>query len=588
MDFIRTLRLDKSLQARFTAAPPGVSTVRLAVLGSSTVSHLLPAIRVGGLRRGIWLTTFEPDYGQYLQTLSDPDSPLHRFAPDAVLFALDAAHLLRGVDATQDQAGADAALSGITAHLTHCWRLVRTEFSCPVLQQTVLPVFPALLGGNEHRLSGSRYAIVRRLNTELRFLAETEGVDLLTVDDQVAEHGLVTWHDRGLWHRAKQEITPAQAPVYGELVARQLAARLGKSFKCLVLDLDNTIWGGVIGDDGLEGIVLGQGSAVGEAFSDVQVFARELASRGIILAVVSKNDAATARAAFEQHPEMVLKLSDISCFIANWNDKPANLREIARQLNIGLDAIVFLDDNPFERELVRRELPMVAVPEIGDDPAFYPATLAAAGYFESLGLTAEDRGRSRQYQANAERGALAAGATDLPAYLRELKMTLLWRRLHLVALSRIVQLINKTNQFNLTTRRYTDVEIRTLIDDPYSFGLQFRLLDRFGDNGIISVVIGRQDAAGDVVLDTWLMSCRVLGRHVENAMLGVIVEQARAMNANRLLGVYLPTAKNRMVEGHYEKLGFTPLDRHDNGERLDALELENYRPSDIFMTIAEG
>ncbi len=590
IDFVRTLRLDRSLRALFAAPPQGLATapVRLAVLGSSTVGHLLPAIRIGALRRGIWLTTYEPDYGQYLQELSEPGSGLRRFSPNAVLFVMDAAHLLRGVHPTQDPA---AAQDETAAHLVHCWNLARKEFRCPILQQTVLPVFPALLGGNEHRLPGSRHAMVNRLNSRLRGLADDEGVDLLAIDDQAATKGLAAWHDRALWHRAKQEVTPAQAPIYGDLVARLIAARLGRSFKCLVLDLDNTIWGGTIGDDGLDGIVLGPGSALGESFSDVQTFARDLAGRGIILAVCSKNDPAIARAAFQQHPEMVLRLSDIACFVANWNDKPANLRDIARQLNIGLDSMVFLDDNPFERDLVRSTLPMVAVPEIGDDPALYPATLAAAGYFESLGLTAEDRARGDQYQANAERISSAAGATDLPGYLRGLEMRLLWRRFDPAGLPRIVQLINKTNQFNLTTRRYTEADVRAVMDDPHGFGLQFRLTDRFGDNGIIAIVIAHRIERAELMLDAWLMSCRVLGRHVENATLAVIAEQAAAVGATRLLGCYMPTARNRMVERHYEKLGFSPVD-HESvdqvGRRLDVLELRHYTPTDIFMTIAEG
>ena len=591
MDFVRTLRLDRSLQALFGAAPPvGISTlpIRLAVLGSATVSHLLPGIRVAALRRGIWLTTYEPDYGQYFQELSDPGSGLRQFAPTAILFAMDAGHLLRGVDPAQDRAAAEAALADIAAHLVRCWRLARDTFRCPLIQQTVLPIFPALLGGNEHRLPGSRHAMVTRLNVELRRLAETEAIDLLAIDDRVAVDGLALWHDRVLWHRAKLEIGPAQAPIYGELVARLLAAKQGRSFKCLVLDLDNTLWGGIIGDDGLEGVVLGQGSALGEAFSDFQGYVRDLAKRGILLAVCSKNDEAVALAPFERHPEMVLKRPDMAAFIANWNDKPANLREIARQLNIGLDALVFVDDNPFERELVRRELPMVAVPEIGDDPALYSATLAAAGYFESLGITEDDRARAGQYQANTQRQAMAASATDLPAYLRGLDMKLLWRRFDATGLSRIVQLINKTNQFNLTTRRYTEADIRAVWEDRSAFGLQFRLLDRFGDNGIIAIVIARPAGDGDLILDSWLMSCRVLGRQVENATLTVVAALARNLGAERLLGEYLPTAKNGMVYNHYEKLGFFPMEHASNGRRLDGLNLADYAAGELFMTIAEG
>ena len=276
-----------------------------------------------------------------------------------------------------------------------------------------LPVHPAFLGNNEHRLPGSRLAFIARLNHELRLLADEDGVDVLAVDAPAAVDGLKAWHDPALWHRAKQEISPATAPIYGELVARLLAAEQGRSSKCLVLDLDNTLWGGVIGDDGLAGLVLGQGSALGEAFVDFQDYARELSRRGVILAVCSKNDEANALEPFDHHPEMVLKRTDIASFVANWHDKASNIRAIAEELNIGLDSLVFVDDNPFERSLVRRELPMVAVPEVGDDPATFAQTLADAGYFETVTVTEEDRVRTEQYQGNRRREQLKASTTDL-------------------------------------------------------------------------------------------------------------------------------------------------------------------------------
>ena len=282
-----------------------------------------------------------------------------------------------------------------------------------MIHQLALPVHPPLLGSNEHRLAGSRAGFIAALNAELRRLADSDGVDVLALDEQAARDGIAAWHNPELWHRAKQEVTPAAAPMYGDLVMRLVAAHRGRSYKALVIDLDNTIWGGVVGDDGVEGLVLGQGSALGEAFVQFQHYARELSRRGIILAVVSKNDEKNALEPFERHPEMALKRDDIASFIANWSDKPANLRAVAEELNIGLDALVFVDDNPFERDLVRRELPMVAVPEVTDDPTTYAQTLADAGYFEAVAITAEDRARSGQYQSNRQRNELKASATDL-------------------------------------------------------------------------------------------------------------------------------------------------------------------------------
>lgn len=561
IDALETRTLDRKRQRLVPEAPPGLVAppIRLAVLASSTVDHLLPAIRVGGLRRDLWIETYTPDYGQYTQALMDPASPLHAFRPTAVLFALDSHHLLAGIEPGGDPTEIERRITQIGDDLAAQWARARQAFRCQVIQQTLLPVFDPLFGSNEHRLPGSQYWAVQQLNATLRQLADAEGVDLLALDAVVASDGLAAWHDPALWHRAKQEVHPSAAPGYGDRVARLLAAALGRSSKALVLDLDNTLWGGVIGDDGMEGIKLGQGSALGEAFVTFQRYARDLSRRGVILAVCSKNDEANAIEPFEKHPEMVLKRSDIACFVANWTDKAANLREIAARLNIGLDSLVFADDNPAERAIVRRELPMVAVPELPEDPTLWPGTLAAAGYFESLRLTKEDLERSGQYQANLRRGGLMASATDLDGYLRSLDMRAIWSRFDRVGQARTVQLINKTNQFNLTTRRVTDEEIAALIDDERALTLQIRLTDTFGDNGIIAIVIGMfEPGTGDIRIDTWLMSCRVLGRRMEEETLNLVVRQARALGAERLIGVYRPTAKNGMVRAHYQKLGFTP------------------------------
>jgi FkbH-like protein len=309
----------------------------------------------------------------------------------------------------------------------------------------------------------------------------------------------------------------------------------------------------------------------------------------VILAVVSKNDEANALEPFERHPEMVLKRGDIACFVANWADKAANIRMVARELNIGLDALVFVDDNPFERNLVRQELPMVAVPEVSDDPTAFPRTLADAGYFEALWITDDDRARSAQYQGNRQREALRASATDLPSYLRGLEMQLVWRRFDQMGLQRTVQLINKTNQFNLTTRRYTEADVLAVMHDPRAFGLQLRLLDRFGDNGIIAVLIGKM-VEDDLVIDTWLMSCRVLGRQVEPTSLNLIAEQARKLGARRLIGEYVPTKKNGMVKEHYPKLGFLPLQGGGDtaGATRHVLDLAGFTPADTFIDVREG
>ncbi len=344
----------------------------------------------------------------------------------------------------------------------------------------------------------------------------------------------------------------------------------------------------MIGDDGMEGIALGQGSPLGEAYVAFQDYCRELTRRGIILAVCSKNDESNAVEPFEKHPEMVLRRGDIASFVANWSDKAGNIRAIAEELNIGLDSLVFIDDNPFERNLVRQELPMVAVPEVSDDPVGYPVALSDAGYFEGLSVTDEDRERTSQYQGNKARDALKASATDLPAYLRGLEMELIVKPFDRIGLQRIVQLINKSNQFNLTTRRYTDEDVLAVMGDPEAFGLQLRLLDRFGDNGVIAIIIGRLQETKDLLIDTWLMSCRVLGRQVEPTTLNLIAEQAKKLGAKRVVGEYIPTKKNGMVKDHYARLGFTVAATNDTGGSRNLLDLAEFVPADTFIHVTEG
>jgi len=590
LNFVLTNALDEAVRRALPAKPEGVATkpVRLAVLGSATLTHLLPAIRVAGLRRGIWIDTYENDFGQYAQELSDPDSALHEFKPTAILLSLDGYHLSAGVTAGLDAAGAAAALDEIEGRIRETWRLAREAFRCPIIQQTALPVHPVVLGSNEHRLPGSRARFLARLNEALRVMADEDGVDLLAVDDHAARDGACAWHDTALWHRSKQEIAPPAAPLYGDLVGRLVAAKQGRSFKCLVMDLDNTMWGGVIGDDGMEGIALGQGSALGEAYVAFQDYARELSRRGVILAVCSKNDEANAVEPFEKHPEMVLRRPDISSFVANWQNKADNIRAIAEELNIGIDSLVFIDDNPFERNLVRQELPVVAVPEVSDDPTYFPRALADAGYFEGLSVTDEDRERTAQYQGNKARDALKASATDLESYLRGMEMQLVWKGFDRIGLQRIVQLINKSNQFNLTTKRYAEEDVLAVMADPDAFGLQLRLLDRFGDNGVIAIIIGRLLENKDLYIDTWLMSCRVLGRQVEPTTLNLIVQEAAKLGARRVVGEYIPTKKNGMVKDHYAKLGFSVMERDDAGGNRNIIDLTSFRPTETFIHVIEG
>ena len=580
-DFIKTAKLDKLAQKSFEESPPaGLPTkpIRLAVLGSATVEHLIAGIRVGMLRRNMYCSTYSGAYGQYHQEILDPRSGLHAFRPSSILLSLDARHLLGALYRALDSGAASKAVDDTVEGIRALWRRAQDEFGCSVIQQTAMPLYPPLMGNNEHRLPNSPRRLIDRFNQRLLDVATEENVDILALDLRISEDGLDAWHNPVLWFRAKQEIALQAAPFYGDLVARLLAAGQGQSFKCIAVDLDNTLWGGVIGDDGLAKIILGQGSTLGEAYSAFQEYLQQLVRRGIILAVCSKNDEAIAVEAFDSHPEMILRRNDIAAFVANWSDKPTNLRLIAEQLNIGVDSIVFVDDNRFERELVRRELPMVAVPELPEDPALFPRCLADAGYFEANKLTPEDFQRTKLYQTRAVREGLLASATDMDAYLKSLEMKLVWQRIDDRGMTRAVQLINKTNQFNLTTRRYTQSDMVAILQDDRSIALQLRLIDTLGDNGIIAVVITKPDNDdSSTLIDTWLMSCRVLGREVERATLNLLVDQARKRGLKRIIGEYRPTAKNKMVKDHFRSLGFGPLSATAESS-LWQLPIDSYTP----------
>ncbi len=577
LEFAQLVQLDRKVQRALasSAGLPGLEPVRLAVLGSATTAHLVAGIRVAGLRRGLAIEVYEGPYGMYRQELADRHSGLHAFRPEVVLLTLDARHVAA--------AGASTPEAAVEL-MRSCWKQAREAFCCQVLQQTVLPVLADLMGNNESRLPQSPAALVAQVNELLRPAVEAEGVDLIAIDRFAGVEGLAAWHDPALWHRSKHEVHPLAAESYGEQVARVVAAGLGRSSKCLVLDLDNTLWGGVIGDDGLECIELGQGSGAGEVFVAFQRYVSQLADRGVVLAVCSKNDEANALERFLKHPEMVLQREQIACFVANWSDKATSLRYIAEMLKLGLDSLVFVDDKPVERALVRCELPMVAVPEMPEDTALHVRTIAAAGYFEALRVTREDRSRGELYQVNAEREQLKQSVTDMGSYLDSLEMVLTIQAFDRMCLGRVTQLINKTNQFNLTTERLSEAEVAARSDDPHVVTLQARLTGRFGDNGIIAVIIARVPGT-EAVVESWLMSCRVLGRRVEEACLNALVESCVDLGARPLNGVYQPTAKNSLVREMYRGLGFALVSEEPTGATRWTLALCDFVPRPVPMRV---
>jgi FkbH-like protein len=561
LGFLETVQLDRALARLGLKQAPGFLPVRLAILASSTIDQLPPAIRVAGLRRKLLIDVHAGTYGQYRQDLLDPASALHRFQPEAALFSLTAREAIAGIPLTATAAEVDNGIARFTSELRSLWRKAREIGDAAVIQQTFIDVSEPLFGGYDRIVPGAPATIIARLNDQVCDAAARDGVLIVDVARASQRDGIDAWFDVGRWLQGKLEIAPQAAPLYGDLVARILAALRGLSKKCLVLDLDNTLWGGVIGDDGLDGIVLGEGSAAGEAHLALQRYAKQLKERGVILAVCSKNDAKIAEAAFNDHPEMVLRRSDIAAFQANWDDKAKNLKAIASRLNIGVDSLVFVDDNPVERARVRQSLPMVAVPEMPDDPAHYVRCLADAGYFEAVAFTADDRSRAEQYAANAEREALLETAESMGDFLRGLKMMAVYGPFTAVDHARVVQLINKTNQFNTTTRRYAGDEIARIMEDPEAVTLQFRLLDRVGDNGLVSAMILRPTRDDDEVLEieNWVMSCRVFGRELEFEAMNIAVDAARERGARALVADYIPTAKNDVISKLYPSLGFTDV-----------------------------
>ena len=578
LDLNQLGQLASTATAYLQTYPPAgpLARVRLGLIGSGTLALLEPAIVASALRHRVLATVVGGDYGSAVRDAIDPASAFRSAGLDLAMIALD--HRTLGLDRVQFADGGDAAVAGAVATMTAM--IDGLAASAGVLVATVVAPPEPLFGSLDGVEAGSVGSQVAAFNAQLVEWARAKRIVLVDIARVAGWIGTARWHDAGQWHSAKLPFDPELIPLYADVVARTLAAVRGTTRKCLVLDLDNTLWGGVIGDDGVDGIKLGQGSAAGEAFLAVQRAALDLRERGIILAVCSKNDDDVARSPFRDHPDMLLKESDIAAFVANWGDKATNLRAIAAALNIGVDALVFLDDNPVERAQVRRELPMVAVPELPADPALYPRALLAGGWFEAVAFAAEDRSRADQYRANAERAAFA-GTSDMAGYLASLEMIADFRPFDGVNRARIAQLINKSNQFNLTTRRYTEAQVAALEADTGKVTMQVRLVDRFGDNGMISVIIIDRETWE---IDTWLMSCRVLGRRMEEAVLAQIAGVATAHGAAALTGRYIPSAKNKMVADHYAKLGFDPAGV-DGDAALWRLDLADYAAPDLPMRV---
>jgi FkbH-like protein len=541
------------------------------------------------LRLALQLVGLAPElhvapYNIWLQELLETDSATARFAPQVAIILLTPHSIPMWPEAGATPDRATELAKAVCRQLFDACEQLHRRCAAEIVVNTLPPFTQQALGNLSAKSPDAANNFIRRINVVLGDMAPPF-VHLNDVAALVERRGLDRYFDVRLWHEAKQPVAPDAIPELTRNTAAIVGAILGRSRKCLVVDLDNTLWGGVVGDAGVDGIVLGEGSGVGEAFKAFQMHLKAMKDRGVLLAVCSKNDERQALKPFAEHPEMVLKRDDFVAFRANWNPKSDNLREIAHELNIGLDALVFADDNPAEREEVRQALPQVVVPELSADPADYPMIIDATRCFEVSSVTDEDRRRSGMYRLQSQQGDLLKATRNLADFLASLEMRAVIRPFEASSFSRITQLVNKTNQFNLTTRRLTGAQVEALAGDPACLTRTVRLEDRFGDHGLVSVLFGRIEAA-TLTLDGWLMSCRVLNRGVERLLLNAVVTAARHLAVTRIVGSYIPTDRNALVKSLYPDLGFSTVGEQE-GATTWCLDLEHFTPLRTFITLRE-
>ncbi len=559
-------------------AQPNLLQKRIAILGGSTTTEVRSMLELFLLAHGIEPAFYESGYNRYAEDVLFDNPQLTSFHPDIVFLHTGWQNVSEFPELLESGEEVEQRLCREIGRFQTIWEKIHTQLGAVIVQNNFdLPRLRPLgnLDGSE---TYGRVSFLMRLNAEFAAYARTHQHFLINdIHYLSAQMGLDAWHGHTYWYNFHMAVTPAATVALARNVAGIIKAVFGKSRKCLVLDLDNTLWGGVIGDDGVQNLILGRDHPVGEAFLDFQRYVKALQRRGVILAVCSKNDPENAKAGFD-HPDGILKLEDFSAFKANWNPKPDNIREIAAELNIGLDSMVFVDDNPAERALVASQLPEVATPEVGTNAARFAEILESEYFFETHRVVQDDLGRSAYYGSNAQRSASQATFRDYGEYLLSLEMKAEIASFTPVYLERITQLINKTNQFNLTTRRYTSAEVEEIAQNPGYVTLYGRLADRFGDNGLVTVLIGR--VAGEALeIDLWLMSCRVLNREMELSMFDALVEACQSRGLRRIVGTYTPSKKNAMVADHYAKLGFQRIESASEGQTSWVWEIpEVYLP----------
>jgi FkbH-like protein len=557
------LRTRKALRAQLLRQE-ALTDLRVAILGGSTTSEIRSIAELFLLRAGFRPEFFESEYGKYFEDVLVDDSALRRFRPQVAFVHTTHVNLLHAPALFAPPEEIERAFTAEFARYQAMWSKLCDELGCLVIQNNFdLPPVRSL-GGLDSTEAYGRTNFLTRLNLEFaRVAREAPKLIINDIHYLSARIGLDRWFDADYWFSYKMAVSHEGTVHLAHALAVLVSAAFGKTRKCLVLDLDNTVWGGVIGDDGLPGIKVGKETAEGEAFSAFQQYCEELRQRGILLAANSKNDLKNAQEGLS-HPDMILRLDSFAAFQANWGEKTSNLRQISKDLNLGLDSLVFVDDNPVEREFVRTRLPEVAVPEIGSEVSRFPGHLDRLGLFEVTRLSGDDAQRASFYALDEKRAVQQVQFADYGEFLASLDMRAEVGSFTPLYLERICQLTNKTNQFNLTTKRLTLAEMEEMGRRSDIIGLYGRLTDKFGDNGLVTVLAGRL-AGQQLHIDLWLMSCRVLKRELEYTMLDVLVARAAERGVSEIFGYYARTARNDMVAEHYRRMGFELISATEDG-----------------------
>lgn len=556
---------------------------RVAVLGGSTTNEIVDQLELMLLHYGIKPTFYQSEYAQYWQDAMFGNEALDSFRPDIVYIHTSWRNITEFPTTSSSREEVDVLLENTYRHFAVMWDRLAERFGCPVIQDNFDRPAWRLLGNRDVYDYRGRTNFIARLNQKLYQYAESHKAFFVNdVDFLAASYGLDEWSNPLYWHMYKYSLCLDAVPSLAKSVADIIKSIYGKNKKVLVCDLDNTLWGGVVGDDGVEGIQVGPEVPVGQIYSEFQQYVKELKSIGVLLAVNSKNDEENAIAGLN-HPDGPLKPGDFVSVKANWDNKDRNMQAIAAELNLGVDSFVFIDDNPTEREIVRQADFGMAIPAM-DRVENYLKAVDRNGYFEVTSLSADDLSRVEMYKANAKRVQLQENAGSYEDFLKSLNMQATIRAFEPIYIQRIAQLTNKSNQFNLTTLRCSESDINRMQASDDYLCLYGKLADKFGDNGVVSVVAGQIEDK-TLHMRLWLMSCRVLKRGMEDAMLDTLVSDARAKNLETVIGYYYPTPKNNMVREFYKTMGFRLVSQDENGNTTWALDVASYEPKNPAIEI---